>query len=111
MRMACTPVKIFVSGYPLGYDEMALAQLLSPYGRISTVKIVRDKQSRKAKGYAFIEMESLKDAEEVMTALNDREMDDKKLTINLVEVKPEPTPLRPEAITSPSRPRRPRLNK
>ena len=81
------PVKLFISGYPLDYDEMDLAQLVSPYGQVVTIKIVRDKQSRKPKGYAFIEMRNLKDAEGVMFALNDEVIKDKILTISIVEEK------------------------
>jgi RNA recognition motif-containing protein len=82
------PVKIFMSGYPQNFDEMALVQLVSPYGHVSTVKIVRDKQSGKAKGYAFIEMESRNAPEEVAVALDGLEMKDKTLTVNLVEENP-----------------------
>jgi len=61
-------VKIFMSGYPQNFDELALAQLVSPYGEVSTIKIVRDKQSGKTKGYAFIEMVNRNAAEEVAIA-------------------------------------------
>jgi len=62
------PVKIFISGYPQHFDELALVQLVSPYGQVSTIKIVRDKQSGKPKGYAFIEMASRQAAEETVIA-------------------------------------------
>jgi RNA recognition motif-containing protein len=81
------PVKIFISGYPQNYDELALVQLVSPYGEVSTIKIVRDKQSRKPKGYAFIEMVSRAAAEEVAIALDGLEMKDKSLTVTIVEEK------------------------
>jgi RNA recognition motif-containing protein len=77
-----------MSGYPQDFDEMALAQLVSPYGQVSTIKIVRDKQSGKAKGYAFIEMVNRNAAEEVAIALDGLEMKDKTLTVNMVEEQP-----------------------
>lgn len=85
--MTNTPVKIFISGYPLDYDELVLAQLVSPYGEVSTIKIVRDKQSRKPKGYAFIELVNRSAAEEVAIALDGLEIKDKSLTVTIVEEK------------------------
>lgn len=82
------PVKIFISGYPQDYDELALAQLVDPYGQVSTIKIVRDKQSGKPKGYAFIEMASRAAAEEVVIGLDGVAIKDKTLTVNIVEEKP-----------------------
>src|ERR1700761_8158741 len=85
--MTPIPVKIFISGYPQTYDEMALAELISPYGQIATIKIVRDKQSGKPKGYAFIELITLQAAEEVVVALDGLQLQEKMLTINVVEEK------------------------
>jgi RNA recognition motif-containing protein len=82
------PVKIFISGYPLNSDEIALVQLVSRFGQVSTIKIVRDKQSKKPKGYAFIEMVSRDAAEEVRNALDGLAMNDKTLTVNIVEETP-----------------------
>ena len=106
------PVKIFISGYPLDYDELALVQLVSPYGEVSTIKIVRDKQSRKPKGYAFIEMVSRTAAEEVVIALDGLEMKDKPLTVNIVEEKavaPASGYRKVERPNSPEKKKRPRL--
>ena len=49
-------VKLFIGGFPLDMDEMGLAQLIAPHGNIEVMKIVRDKKTRIAKGYAFVEM-------------------------------------------------------
>ena len=107
-------MKIFISGYPQDYDELALAQLVSPYGEVSTIKIVRDKQSGKTKGYAFIEMVSREAAEDVVIALDGLELKDKALTINLVEeqaVPPESSYKKIERAFGTAKPKRPRLNK
>ena len=106
--------KIFVSGYPQETDEMGLAQLVSPYGEVSTVKIVRDKISRKTKGYAFIEMTSREAAENVVIALDSLEIKDKMLTINIVEEKPTSPPSaykKVERTTNSEKKKRPRLNR
>jgi RNA recognition motif-containing protein len=49
-------IKLFVGGFPPESEEMELAQLLSGFSQVSIIKIVRDKLSKKPKGYAFIEI-------------------------------------------------------
>jgi len=109
--MNTMPVKIFISGYPQDYDELALVQLVSPYGEVSTIKIVRDKQSGKTKGYAFIEMVSRVAAEEVVIALDGLEMKHKNLTVNIVEEKLVPAYKKIDRVSSPAKPKRPRLSR
>jgi RNA recognition motif-containing protein len=107
-------VKIFVSGYPQDYDELALVQLVSPYGEVSTIKIVRDKQTRKTKGYAFIELINRAAAEEVAIALDGLEMKDKTLTVNIVEETPVPGASNYSKVERPGaqeKKKRPRLSK
>jgi len=104
-------VKIFVSGYPLEMDELELAQLVSPHGEISTVKIVRDKATRKPKGYVFIELVSRQAAERVMEALDGTEMQGKTLTVRIREeepVRPVPVSKRVERSPDPIKKKRPR---
>jgi RNA recognition motif-containing protein len=42
--------KLFIGGFPLDITELELVQLVAPYGTISTIKIVRDKQTHQCKG-------------------------------------------------------------
>ena len=93
-------VKLFVSGFPLEITEMELAQLIAPHGNIATIKIVRDRQTKKCKGYAFIEMETLTDAENAVIALDGEQLQDRELTVKISEenpVAPKPSFKRPSA--------------
>ena len=77
---------------------MDIAQLVAPYGDISTIKIVRDKQSRKSKGFAFVEMADEAAAKEVIGALDNAEYREKVLTIKFATepvAKPAPNFSRP----------------
>ncbi|MBL4677986.1 MAG: RNA-binding protein [Mucilaginibacter sp.] len=104
--------KIFISGFPLATDELALAQLVGPHGTIVTLKMVRNKVTRKSKGYGFIEMESRKDADRVIDALDGQVMGDRELTVRIrVEEAVNPPPrfekIKPDPI--PARRKRPRI--
>jgi RNA recognition motif-containing protein len=76
--------KIFLGGFPLDSTELELVQLVSPYAEVSTIKIVRDKISKKCKGYAFIEITNEEGADRVMDALDGSTLKGKPLTVNKV---------------------------
>jgi RNA recognition motif-containing protein len=107
-------VKLFIGGFPLEMDEMGLAHLIAPYGRIEVMKIVRDKKTRICKGYAFVEMATEDDAVAVMAALDGEKMGDRVLSVKLAdEPPPEPAPaaryeraVRPNEPIKKKRPRR-----
>jgi RNA recognition motif-containing protein len=78
-------VKIFIGGFPLDASELELVQLVSPYGMVSTIKIIRDRKTRTCKGYAFLEMPDRAEAEQAVEALNGRPSGDRMLKLNICE--------------------------
>ena len=95
--------KLFVSGFPLEITEMQLAQLIAPHGNIGTIKIVRDRQTRKCKGYAFVEMLTEEDAAQAAAALDGQEMEERELTVRLAEERQvAPPPRRPSFTPRPN---------
>jgi RNA recognition motif-containing protein len=74
-------VKVFISGYPLDMQELELVQLVSPFGEVSTIKIVRDKKTGKAKGYSFLEMKDEEAAANVIAELDCSFLGDRQLSV------------------------------
>ena len=56
---------------------------------VDTVNIVRDQMTGRARGFAFVEMQSEEDAQSAIQKLNDTELDGRKLAVN--EARPKPT--------------------
>jgi RNA recognition motif-containing protein len=109
-------VKLFIGGFPLDMEEMRLAQMIAPHGRIEVMKIVRDKRSGICKGYAFVEMATDDDAVAVMAALDGEPAGDRALSVKLADValpaKPVPHDEKIRRAGVPPRnlrPRRPRM--
>lgn len=107
-------IKLFIGGFPLETNELELVKLVSPYGEVSTIKIVRDKKTNICKGYAFLELTEQHGAEQAIEALDGTTLGGRELTLNIVEEKAEPAPSayvkirRPDNnnYTKPKRPRR-----
>lgn len=90
---------IFVFHLPSEMDDSALFHLFSPFGQIHSVKVVSDKQTGQSRGYGFVNMFSIADANRAIAALNGYKIGNKYLK---VEFK---SPAAPTTIT-----RRPRRN-
>ena len=83
-------IKLFVGGFPLDITEMELVMLISPYGDVSTIKIVRDKKTGNCKGYAFVEMADKDGAERAVEALDGSSIGDRMLSVKITVEKPTP---------------------
>ena len=103
--------KLFVGGLADNIQEMDLAIFISLHGKIDTIKVVRDRATGKCKGYAFIEVESLDDAKNIISMLNGETFKGNVITVKLSEEaapkKPASKPRSNEAFKS----KRPRLQR
>ena len=75
-------IKLFIGGFPLDITELQLVELVSRHGEVITIKIVRDKKTKICKGYAFLEMKDLYNAENAVDALDGIEYQGRKLSVS-----------------------------
>ncbi len=80
-------MKIFVGNLSHEVKDEELNTLFSEYGRVSSVKIIRDMFSQASKGFGFVEMPGKVEAKKALDNLNTFELKGKKLVVN--EAKPE----------------------
>ena len=64
---------IFVGSIPFKFKEKDLEDLFSPYGEITSVKIVINQVTRQNKGFGFVEMKERKDGLKAISELNGSE--------------------------------------
>jgi cold-inducible RNA-binding protein len=81
--------KLFVGNLSFNTDERRLEELFQSVGPVDTVNIVRDQMTGRARGFAFVEMQTDADAQSAIQKLNDTELDGRKLAVN--EARPKPT--------------------
>lgn len=63
-------MNIFVSNISFKVKEQALSDLFSQYGEVTSVRIIKDKETRRSKGYGFVEMADSEQAQAAINALN-----------------------------------------
>ena len=73
---------IFVGNLSFGATEDSIRTLFEPYGAISRVNVVTDRDTGQARGFAFVEMTNDSEGQKAIAGLNGREVDGRALTIN-----------------------------
>lgn len=73
--------RIFVGGLPYYLTEEQIRELLSSFGVIRQLDIVRDRETQGFKGYCFVVFEEQAGADMAMAGLHGMKMGDRSLTV------------------------------
>lgn len=79
--------KLYVGNIPYETNESDLETLFAEAGAVESVTVIRDRETGRARGFAFVEMASDQDAQTAVSTLNEREFGGRRLTVN--EAKPQ----------------------
>ena len=109
--------KLFIGGFPLEMTEMEVVQIIAPFAEVVTIKLVRDRATKKCKGYGFVEVSNEEDAKMAIAALDGSVSGDRVLSLNMVTSKEteapsgrNQVPTDAQRLARSKRPRRPRLD-
>jgi RNA recognition motif-containing protein len=80
---------LFVGNMSFDTTENELRALFEQYGEVERVNVVTDRDTGRARGFAFVEMASDEAAASAITALNGREVNGRALNVNEARPKPE----------------------
>ncbi len=73
---------IYVGNLSYQASEQDLSNLFSPYGEVSSVKIVKDMETGRSRGFAFVEMEDDSSVDRAIEELHETEFLDRTLIVN-----------------------------
>jgi cold-inducible RNA-binding protein len=78
---------LYVGNLPHSTTESELRNLFAAHGQVDSVSIITDRETGRARGFAFVEMSDSGEAEKAIAALNGSELAGRALKIN--EAKPK----------------------
>ena len=81
------PKSIYVGNLPWSATEEEVQGIFQPYGNVLSVKLISDRETGRARGFAFVEMEEASAGNAAIEALNGKETDGRTLRVN--EAKPK----------------------
>ena len=79
--------KLFVGNLPYETMEDDLQTLFAQAGTVESVTLMRDRETGRARGFAFVEMASDDDAQRAITQLHGHSLGGRALTVN--EARPQ----------------------
>jgi len=79
--------KLYVGNLPYSATEATLRELFAPLGEVTSVSIITDRDSGRSKGFGFVEMATEAAAQQAISQLSGKTMDDRAITV--AEARPQ----------------------
>ena len=73
-------MNIYVGNISWGMTDQDLENLFAEHGSVTSAKIITDRMTNRSRGFGFVEMSD--GAEAAIEALNDTEVEGRKLVVN-----------------------------
>jgi cold-inducible RNA-binding protein len=80
---------LFVGNMSFQTTESDLRAAFEQYGEITRIQIMTDRDTGRARGFAFVEMADEQAAANAIAGLNGKELDGRALNVNEAKPKPE----------------------
>lgn len=73
---------MYVSNLSFRLSEQELGDLFSQYGEVSSVKIIKDRETQRSRGFGFVEMPNEDQAKSAMEALSNYEIGGRNINVS-----------------------------
>ena len=74
--------KLYVGNLDYGVTDTALEQMFAAHGTVESARVIMDRDTGRSKGFGFVELGSDQEAQAAIAALNGKEVDGRRLTVN-----------------------------
>jgi cold-inducible RNA-binding protein len=81
--------KLYVGNLSYSASEEELKDLFAQAGEVSSVTLIKDRDTGRSRGFAFVEMSSQVEAENAISMFNGYTMDNRQLTVNIARPREE----------------------
>jgi RNA recognition motif-containing protein len=82
-------VNIYVGNLSYNTTEDDLRTMFEAHGKVDRASVVTDRMTGRSKGFGFVEMPNDAEARAAISALNDKDVDGRKLLVNEARPKAE----------------------
>lgn len=81
--------KLYVGNLSYNTTEVELKELFSQAGTVTSVELIKDRDTGRSKGFAFIEMGNQSEAEKAISTFNDYNLDNRAIKVNIARPREE----------------------
>lgn len=80
--------KLFIGGLSWDTNEQDLESAFSEFGQLEELKLIRDRDTGRSKGFAFATFQNQNDAMDAIKGLDGTELDGRTIKVNEAEDRP-----------------------
>jgi RNA recognition motif-containing protein len=81
--------KLYVGNLPFSTTEEELRTLFTQAGAVISVSLIKDRETGRSRGFAFVEFGSQAEAEKAVSLFNNTQLDNRTLKVNLARPREE----------------------
>jgi len=81
--------KLYVGNLSYDTTEQGLRELFMQAGSVTSVALIKDRDSGRSKGFAFVEMGSQSEAQKAISMFNGYTLNERQLTVNVARPREE----------------------
>jgi RNA recognition motif-containing protein len=74
--------KLYVGNLTYSTTDSDLQRLFEEHGTVQSAQVIMDRDTGRSKGFGFVEMGTDQEAQAAIAALNEKEIDGRRLTVN-----------------------------
>jgi len=78
---------MYVSNLSFHTNEEALRDLFAKFGNVTSAKVINDRETGQSRGFGFVEMDVVAEAQAAMKALNNKEIEGRSLSVSVAKEK------------------------
>jgi len=78
---------MYVSNLGFHLQEEDLKKLFEAFGEVTSAKVISDRETGRSRGFGFVEMTSSDEANKAMTALNNKEIEGRSISVSVAREK------------------------
>lgn len=75
-------MNIYVGNLPYKISRDELKSAFEVYGAVDNVRIIKDKETNRSKGFGFVEMSNDEEAKKAIEKLNDSDLNGRQIRVN-----------------------------
>ena len=81
-------MNMYVSNLSFHTNDETLRALFSTFGNVTSAKVITDRDSGQSRGFGFVEMDVVAEAQAAMKSLNNKEIEGRTLSVSVAKERP-----------------------
>ncbi len=96
-------MKLYVGNFSFDMTERTLRELFEPFGTVSEVKLITDRETGQSRGFGFVTMGNVSEGNAAITGLDGKDKGGRNLKVNEARPKDERTAGPPAGLSGEAR--------